>query len=456
MLTLRKAVPKFDGKISYEAYKASFDDLVGLYPHLTQDQRFQLLSSGLVAAPQSLLEDLAANRTFAGLDEALRLSYSKPIYAWTEMNNLTTMRQDPSETLDEWSTRVSRVARRAYPDTPLPRVMEYAVQHLTVGLSSAAIRSGHRNAGRTNFDATPSSFQSRNLNCPNGALDQEVDRTLNSLTLGLVQPSPLLDKRQCSLVTGVVPFAPGTLELELENTSSSHVVLPRGSVVALVHPVGLVDLQAFEPLDPDDVVAVESATVEKVPPTDQADIQLEPRLPPIGLDEALPEDLQALADRAWPEAIPLRTLQATEVAQALVSEVFSRMGAPYELVTDQGTTFESALFKEVMAIYKTHKYHISVGRPAGNGKVENYIRSLTRQIAVLAAEQPGNWPDLLPHVLHAYRASVNNTTGFSPYEILYGRPSDPCVSPRTCNMVCRLQAYRRLHLSSTLEYCATV
>ncbi|KAE8743456.1 hypothetical protein FOCC_FOCC010946 [Frankliniella occidentalis] len=125
---------------------------------------------------------------------------------------------------------------------------------------------------------------------------------------------------------------------------------------------------------------------------------------------------------AWPEAIPLRTLQATEVAQALVSEVFSRMGAPYELVTDQGTTFESALFKEVMAIYKTHKYHISVGRPAGNGKVENYIRSLTRQIAVLAAEQPGNWPDLLPHVLHAYRASVNNTTGFSPYEILYGRP----------------------------------
>ncbi|KAE8744187.1 hypothetical protein FOCC_FOCC009195 [Frankliniella occidentalis] len=125
---------------------------------------------------------------------------------------------------------------------------------------------------------------------------------------------------------------------------------------------------------------------------------------------------------AWPEAIPLRTLQAAEVAQALVTEVFSRMGAPYELITDQGSSFESALFKEVMAIYKTHKCHISAGRPAGNGKVENYIRSLTRQIAILASEQPGNWPDLLPHVLHAYRASVNDSTGFSPYEILYGRP----------------------------------
>src|SRR3989442_1168757 len=60
MLTLRKAVPKFDGKISYEAYRASFDDLVGMYPHLTDEQRFQLLSSGLVGAPLSLLEDLAA------------------------------------------------------------------------------------------------------------------------------------------------------------------------------------------------------------------------------------------------------------------------------------------------------------------------------------------------------------------------------------------------------------
>ncbi|KAK3925994.1 Translation initiation factor IF-2 [Frankliniella fusca] len=142
MLTLRRAVPKFDGKISYEAYRASFDDLVGLYPFLTDDQRFQLLSSGLVGAPQSLLEDLTANRTFAALDQALRLSYSKPVHAWTEMQNLTTMKQDASETLEEWSTRVSRAAHRAYPDTPLPRVEEYAVQYFFIGLHSAAIRNG--------------------------------------------------------------------------------------------------------------------------------------------------------------------------------------------------------------------------------------------------------------------------------------------------------------------------
>ncbi|KAK3927022.1 Intersectin-1 [Frankliniella fusca] len=172
-----------------------------------------------------------------------------------------------------------------------------------------AVSPGRGSADRQDFGATPPNFQSRNFGCPNDAHDREVDRALYSFTLGLVQPSPLIDQRQCILVPGVVPFAPGTIELELENPTVNHVVIPRGSVVALVHPVGFADLQKFEPLDPSDFsaadrvghphsVTVASATVESVPPTDQADIQLEPRLPPLALDEALPEDLQALADRA--------------------------------------------------------------------------------------------------------------------------------------------------------------
>ncbi|KAK3929423.1 Retrovirus-related Pol polyprotein from transposon 412 [Frankliniella fusca] len=188
-------------------------------------------------------------------------------------------------------------------------------------LGPEAVRPGRGSADTSDFDTTPTfallsgdfNFQSRNSMCPNGAYEREVDRALFALTLGLVQPSPLLDQRQCSLVPGVVPFAPGTMELELENQTGNHVVLPRGSVVALVHPVGFVDLQKYEPLDPDDIVAVESATVERVPPTDQADIQLEPRLPPIALGEDLPEDLQALADRCE----DLTPEQKREVANVL-------------------------------------------------------------------------------------------------------------------------------------------
>ena len=124
---------------------------------------------------------------------------------------------------------------------------------------------------------------------------------------------------------------------------------------------------------------------------------------------------------SWPEAIPLRTKEAKEVAKALVHHVFSRFGAPYDLVTDQERTFESQLFKEVMNLYKVRKSRISAGKPSSNGKVENYIKSLTRQVTVLAAEEPKDWPDFLPHVLHAYRAAISSVTGFSPYEIMFGR-----------------------------------
>jgi hypothetical protein len=128
------------------------------------------------------------------------------------------------------------------------------------------------------------------------------------------------------------------------------------------------------------------------------------------------------ASSGWPEAIPLRTKEAQEVAQALVTHVFSRLGAPQSLVSDQEKSYESDLFKAVMNIYKVHKCRVSIAKPSSNGKVENYIKSLTRQIAVLANEDPSDWPNLLPHVLHAYRASQSVTTGFSPFEILFGRP----------------------------------
>ena len=124
---------------------------------------------------------------------------------------------------------------------------------------------------------------------------------------------------------------------------------------------------------------------------------------------------------SWSEAIPLYTKEAREVARALVNHVFSRLGAPAEIITDQETTFESNLYKEVMQIYKIHKSRVSIAKPSSNGKVEKFIQCLTKQISVLAEDEPDNWPDLMPHVLHAYRAACHKTNKFSPYEILFGR-----------------------------------
>ena len=46
----------------------------------------------------------------------------------------------------------------------------------------------------------------------------------------------------------------------------------------------------------------------------------------------------------WPEAIPLRTVTAEDVAEGMFT-VFSRTGIPLQLLTDQGPQFMSALNK---------------------------------------------------------------------------------------------------------------
>ncbi|XP_052130394.1 polyhomeotic-like protein 2 [Frankliniella occidentalis] len=136
MLALRKAVPRYDGRVSYDVYRRDFDDLVSAYPGLTDRQQFTLLSSALEKEPKSLLEYLP-ERTFEALDDALRMAYSKLVHAPTEMRAFFALRQNSDEALEEWSTRISRAARRAFPDTALVRVVEYSVQQFISGLSAA-------------------------------------------------------------------------------------------------------------------------------------------------------------------------------------------------------------------------------------------------------------------------------------------------------------------------------
>jgi len=48
----------------------------------------------------------------------------------------------------------------------------------------------------------------------------------------------------------------------------------------------------------------------------------------------------------YPEAVPLKDIQAETVAEALVN-MFTRVGVPNEILSDQGSQFLSAVMKEM-------------------------------------------------------------------------------------------------------------
>jgi transposase InsO family protein len=58
---------------------------------------------------------------------------------------------------------------------------------------------------------------------------------------------------------------------------------------------------------------------------------------------------------------------------------------------------------------RTSPYH-----PQSNGMLERFHRVLNSMLAKVIDEDQRNWPDHLPTVMSAYRASVHEATGFSP------------------------------------------
>lgn len=122
----------------------------------------------------------------------------------------------------------------------------------------------------------------------------------------------------------------------------------------------------------------------------------------------------------YPVAIPLKRFTAVEVAEQLV-DTFAQYGIPKEILTDQGTNFTSKLLAELYGLLgvralKTAPYH-----PQTDGLVERFNQTLKNMLRRVLVEDKRDWDRLLPYVLFAYREVPQASTGFSPFELVYGR-----------------------------------
>ncbi|KAK3917082.1 Retrovirus-related Pol polyprotein from transposon 412 [Frankliniella fusca] len=122
----------------------------------------------------------------------------------------------------------------------------------------------------------------------------------------------------------------------------------------------------------------------------------------------------------WPVVVPLYKQTADEVAQALITHVFSMFGAPQSLLTDQGKAFDSTLFQEIMELYQIKKLRTTAFHPATNGKAERWIKTLKQHLMILVEQDRENWPKYLPFIAQAYRNLPHSSHKFSPYEVMFG------------------------------------
>lgn len=122
----------------------------------------------------------------------------------------------------------------------------------------------------------------------------------------------------------------------------------------------------------------------------------------------------------YPEAIPLRSTNSKTIADALI-QYFSRVGIPDEIVSDQGSNFMSKLMAQLYDQLGITKIKTSVYHPEANGLVERFNGTLKGMLKKFVQERVQTWDRYLPYLLFAYREVPSESTGYSPFELLYGR-----------------------------------
>ena len=117
----------------------------------------------------------------------------------------------------------------------------------------------------------------------------------------------------------------------------------------------------------------------------------------------------------------------------MVSNFVSRFGVPYVIHLDQGREFESRLFEEVCLLLGIEKTRTTPYHPQSDGLVERFNRTLQQMLSAFVNKERDDWDGHLPYVTMAYRATVHESTKFSPNRLMLGRetnsPLDLMVGP---------------------------
>ena len=123
----------------------------------------------------------------------------------------------------------------------------------------------------------------------------------------------------------------------------------------------------------------------------------------------------------YTEAFALKEIGAPTIAKYFVERIICRYGSPKVLHSDQGTNFTSSFMREVTTICKTKQTFSTPYHPEGNGLVERQNQNLIIRIRTLINKIEDNWDNMLPFALFCLNSTENQSTHFTPHELLYGR-----------------------------------
>ena len=118
-------------------------------------------------------------------------------------------------------------------------------------------------------------------------------------------------------------------------------------------------------------------------------------------------------------ASPTNTAQDT--ARILMEELILHHGPPDKIITDQGLHFNNDLLQAISTLIGSKHIFSTTYHPQTNGQTERWNSTFSAQLAKYCNVDHNNWDVYLPSVVYAYNHGVHQTTGFTPYQLAFGR-----------------------------------
>lgn len=132
--------------------------------------------------------------------------------------------------------------------------------------------------------------------------------------------------------------------------------------------------------------------------------------------------------------IPLKTQRTESIIDALLNHYIYIFSAPKTILTDQGQNFISELMTKFEEAFKIKHIKTTSFHPQSNGSLERTHAKVKDMIRTSLNDSDKEWDEILNFVCLGYNTGIHDATGFSPFELTFGRKANlPSSISRTPN-----------------------
>ena len=122
----------------------------------------------------------------------------------------------------------------------------------------------------------------------------------------------------------------------------------------------------------------------------------------------------------WVEAEPLSNIRDVDTKRFLWKNIVTRFSIPWAVISDNGTQFESRLFKGFCSDLGIRNFFSLSGYPQSNGQAEVSNKVILNGIKRKLEAVKGKWVKELLSILWTYRTTVQKSTNETPFALAFG------------------------------------